>query len=65
MTDDLSTRIGAMEGRLHEGWEKISRAEEAGQNVSRWEEFWTTLLREYEQLCRELDTLPGGRTDRG
>lgn len=40
--------------RLEDGFEKIARAAEAGEDVSRWEDVWIQLLHEYERLEDEL-----------
>ncbi|HEU5424015.1 MAG TPA: hypothetical protein VFU72_10775 [Nitrolancea sp.] len=40
--------------RLEDGYARIERALEDGQDVTRWEEFWLRLLDEYERLSDEL-----------
>ena len=51
----LSERRSALERRLADGFERIDQAVLAGRDVTEWESFWLTLLREYEDVCRELD----------
>lgn len=36
--------------RLEDGYARIERALDEGQDVSRWEDLWQRLLREYEQV---------------
>jgi DNA-binding transcriptional regulator GbsR (MarR family) len=40
--------------RLEDGYQRIERALDEGRDVHRWEEFWLTLLQEYELLSDEL-----------
>ncbi len=40
--------------RLEDGFEKIVRAAADGEDVSRWEDVWIQLLREYEQMQDQL-----------
>jgi hypothetical protein len=40
--------------RLEDGFEKIARAASDGDDVSRWEDVWIQLLREYEELHDRL-----------
>jgi hypothetical protein len=54
--DDLGGRRSGLERRLEDGYERIEEAALAGADVAEWETFWLRLLREYEGLCRELDT---------
>ncbi|HET8524643.1 MAG TPA: hypothetical protein VFL82_15540 [Thermomicrobiales bacterium] len=47
-------RLKVLEGRLEDGYRRIDEAIEAGDEVESWEDFWLTLLRQYETLCDEL-----------
>jgi hypothetical protein len=40
--------------RLETGYEYIDRMVAAGEDVTRLEEFWIQLLRQYEALCEDL-----------
>lgn len=40
--------------RLEDGFEKIARSSDAGDDVRRWEDVWIQLLREYERLHDRL-----------
>ena len=51
----LEERQAVLRNRLHDGWARVHKAEEAGANTSEWEAFWLQLLAEYESVCRELD----------
>lgn len=51
----LGARRASLEGRLEDGYERIEQAALSGADVSEWESFWVRLLREYEEVCRELD----------
>ena len=44
--------------RLEDGWNKIVEAQNAGQDVARWDDVWLRLLAEYEAL---YDEIAGGR----
>jgi hypothetical protein len=52
--DELRRRSQTLERRLEDGFDRISTAELQGRDVTAWEEFWLTLLREYEVICDEL-----------
>jgi hypothetical protein len=52
--DDLRRRKMTLEQRLEDGFVRIGDAEIQGRDVSAWEEFWLSLLREYESICDEL-----------
>jgi hypothetical protein len=41
--------------RLDDGYARIDEAALSGNDVSEWESFWIRLLREYEEVCRELE----------
>lgn len=49
------TRRSSLESRLADGYARIDEALLAGTDVTQWESFWIKLLREYEDVCRELD----------
>jgi hypothetical protein len=51
----LDTRRETLERRLEDGFLRIDEAAISGADVSEWESFWIRLLREYEDVCRELD----------
>ena len=46
---------GSYRLRLDDGYARIDEAALSGTDVSEWESFWISLLREYEDVCRELD----------
>jgi len=46
LTPDLSLRT--LERRLDDGYQRIEQGIADGIDVSRWEEFWIDLLRQYE-----------------
>jgi predicted nucleic acid-binding Zn-ribbon protein len=52
--DDLRRQKARLEQRLEDGYERINDAEALGRDISAWEEFWLTLLSEYESICNEL-----------
>lgn len=52
---DLATRRDSIARRLDDGYARIDEALLAGSDVAEWESFWLRLLREYEEVCRELD----------
>lgn len=52
---DHSARLDSLERRLQDGYQRIDEAVLAGTDVIEWESFWLRLLREYEDVCRELD----------
>ena len=51
----LDSRRESLALRLHDGYVRIDEASLAGVDVTEWESFWTRLLREYEDVCREMD----------
>ncbi|HET8631202.1 MAG TPA: hypothetical protein VFL91_27590 [Thermomicrobiales bacterium] len=51
----LERRRDALSRRLELGYRKIERGLEDGQDVTTWEDLWITLLREYEQICDDLE----------
>jgi hypothetical protein len=52
---DLDSRREALARRLEDGFLRIDEAALSGTDVTEWESFWIRLLREYEDVCRELD----------
>lgn len=52
---DLDSRRESLERRLDDGYTRIDEAALSGADVAEWESFWVRLLREYEEVCRELD----------
>ena len=52
--DELRHRRTALERRLEDGFIRIEEAEVEGRDIGAWEEFWISLLREYELVCDEL-----------
>lgn len=58
LADELSGQNAhrdSLERRLTDGYSRIDEALLAGSDVAQWESFWIKLLREYEDVCRELD----------
>lgn len=51
---DLSSHRDAVARRLDDGYKRIDHAIANGDDVETWEEFWVTLLAEYEALSDEL-----------
>jgi hypothetical protein len=49
LDEDKSLR--RLEQRLNDGYEMIERRREAGLDVTKLEDFWIELLREYEARC--------------
>lgn len=52
----LESRRDALYARLDSGYDKIERAIEAGEDVTRWELGWHRLLREYEYVCELIES---------
>ncbi len=52
----MATRQSALERRLHDGYLRIDQAIANGEDVASWEDFWFSLLAEYEALSDELNT---------
>jgi hypothetical protein len=50
----LEERRDRLHARLDAGYRKIDKAIEAGEDVSRWEQGWLKLLREYEYVCDQI-----------
>lgn len=53
-TPTLAQRKAQLEKRLEDGWTMLFAEERAGKDVRRWEDFWLSLLSEYERVCDEL-----------
>ena len=47
----LEKRAGVLYLRLEDGYARIERALDEGDDVTKWEDLWKHLLREYEQVC--------------
>lgn len=52
--NELSSHRDAIVRRLDDGYTRIDRAIANGEDVRTWEDFWVTLLAEYEALSDEL-----------
>jgi hypothetical protein len=52
---DLVEHREALARRLDDGFVRIEQAIVAGEDVKTWEEFWLTLLAEYEAISDELN----------
>lgn len=51
----LSAKRDLLVGRLENGSRQIEELRSAGTDVDAWEEYWIRLLRQYEQVCDELE----------
>jgi hypothetical protein len=56
---DLIARRKELLQRLNDGDAHIASAKRDGVDTSRWETLWIDLLREYEQVCRDLNAANG------
>jgi hypothetical protein len=56
---DLIARRNELLQRLNDGDVRIAAARRDGIDTTRWETHWIQLLREYEQVCRDLNTAGG------
>lgn len=54
----LAERKAKLEQRLEDGDRKIEEEALRGRDVTAWEDFWMTLLAEYEDVCEQFN---GGR----
>lgn len=52
--ETIEDRIGRLELRLQDGFDRIGEAMNHGIEVDNWERHWIELLREYESLQDEL-----------
>jgi hypothetical protein len=50
----LREKRDKLDQRLEDGFRKIAEGEAEGRDVASWEAFWMSLLREYEDVCKEL-----------
>jgi hypothetical protein len=50
----LQEQVATLERRLHDGYDRIEKAKKDGQDATAWEDFWLSLLNEYEQLYDKL-----------
>jgi hypothetical protein len=57
----LVDRQKALTRRLDDGWDRMNQAIANGADVRPWEDFWISLLREYEHVCDEISDLLGLR----
>jgi hypothetical protein len=46
----LEQRASVLYLRLEDGYARIERALDDGEDITRWEDLWLRLLREYEQV---------------
>lgn len=53
-SDALEAHRDSLYHRLELGYERIEHGLAEGSDVTTWEGFWIALLREYEQVCDEL-----------
>jgi len=54
---ELFRRRDELDQRLEDGYMRIEEAASLGKTprtISAWEDFWMTLLHEYEEVCNEL-----------
>ncbi len=49
-----TTRLGSLEQRLNDGYERIEQALARGEDVTAWEAFWIDLLHQYEEASDPL-----------
>ena len=54
ISGSLDAHRAALQRRLEDGYSRIDDAALAGKDVGEWEDFWVSLLREYEDVCRDL-----------
>ena len=53
--DDLDAQRAALARRLDDGYLRIEQAIVTGEDVRAWEDFWITLLADYESLSDGLN----------
>lgn len=56
---DLRAQKETLETRLDDGWDRIESAKANGTDVEAWEDFWMTLLNEYQGVCDALTSHDG------
>ena len=54
---ELIARRNELLQRLNDGDERISLAKRNGADTAQWENYWISLLRDYELVCTELVSL--------
>ena len=54
LVDDLVAQRTALVRRLDDGYVRIEQAIVTGEDVRAWEEFWISLLADYESLSDQL-----------
>lgn len=54
---ELEQKMATLVDRLNKGDELIAQKRALGEDVSRLEDFWVDLLREYETTCAQLAEL--------
>ncbi len=47
----LEKRASVLYLRLEDGYDRIERGLADGQDVTKWDDLWKRLLREYEEVC--------------
>ncbi len=47
----MEKRASVLYLRLEDGYDRIERALADGEDVTRWDDLWRKLLREYEEVC--------------
>ena len=52
--EDLRGGLNFTAGSFEQGYDRIEHGLAEGNDVTTWEDFWVALLREYEQVCDEL-----------
>jgi thymidylate kinase len=52
--ETLETARDRLYENLEKGYDRISKGLVEGKDVTEWEEFWVTLLKEYQRVCEEL-----------
>ena len=53
--DDLTAQRSALARRLDDGYLRIEQAIVTGEDVQAWEDFWLSLLADYESLSDRLN----------
>lgn len=52
--ESLEERVATLERRLHEGYDRIESTDKESEKFSVWEDFWLSLLAEYEEAYDQL-----------
>lgn len=50
----MEERVATLERRLHEGYDRIESTDKESEKFSVWEDFWLSLLAEYEEAYDQL-----------